>query len=70
MAIPFVMRLVKFADNVIWPRSLVLKLNALPAFSKWVKHAFKQESVTYVWDKDLRERIIERLPAAKAKYAN
>ena len=71
MMTPFVLRLYDFANGIIFPKSLAEKLVALPAFSRWARQAIEQESVMYVWEKDLRiSRIIERLPRAKAKYAN
>lgn len=68
---PFVLRIYDFANDIIWPVALATKLDGLENFSKWAKKCMVDESVTYVWDKEyMVPRIIERLPAARAKYAN
>jgi hypothetical protein len=69
MTIPFVQRFYDFSDDVIWPAALKTKLDQLPIFKKWAENAIKQESVQYVTMPDLVERVRERLPKVKAKYA-
>lgn len=71
MVIPFVLRIYDFANDIIWPATAITKLDKLENFSKWARYGMKHESVMYVWDKEYRvPRMIERLPAAKAKYAD
>ena len=74
MTAPFVIRLRAFANDVIFPSSLAKKMSddtKLPKFSAWTKTWASHPSVTYVWEeKYLVDRIVERLPAAKKKYAS
>ena len=70
MTIPFFMRLYDWSDDAIWPKEVAERLDKLPNLSKWAKHCMKQGSVTYVYPEGLRERVQERLPEAKKKYAN
>ena len=71
MTIPFALRLLRFAEGVILPTSLVTSLAALPAFTRWTEHCFKLESVMYVWEEEkLLQGVRERLDLAKEKYAN
>ena len=74
MTAPFVIRLQAFSNDIIFPSSLAKKMTdetKLPKFCAWTKEWASHPSVTYVWnEKYLVERIIERLPAAKKKYAS
>ena len=70
MIAPFVLRLYDWADDVIWPRALAEGFEKLPVFDAWAKVCMQHESVMYVYDKAMRLRIHERLPRAKAKYAD
>ena len=72
MTAPFVIRMRAFSNDIIFPSSLKARMDGptMPTVSACVKVAITHPSVTYTWDEEyLVPRIIERLPAAKAKYA-
>ncbi|KIX99471.1 uncharacterized protein Z520_05047 [Fonsecaea multimorphosa CBS 102226] len=77
MTIPFVLRLVDFSNDIIFPARLATHIldmdpatSKLPQFAKWAKMCMQHPSVTDTWDKEyMVPRIVERLPAAKRKYA-
>lgn len=74
MTTPFTIRLHAFANGIILPARLatgMLDATTLPRFTRWTELCMVHPSVTYVWERDyLVERVIERLPAAKKKYAS
>ena len=66
----FILRLYDFADDIILPSSLPTALNKLPNFSKWAKACITHNSVTYIWDKELRrQNVRDRLPQARERLA-
>jgi glutathione S-transferase len=66
----FILRLYDFADDIILPSSLPEALDKLPNFSKWAKASITHNSVTYIWDKELRrQNMRDRLPQAREKLA-
>lgn len=73
MTAPFVLRLVDFCNDIIFPSRLataMLDTNSLPNFAKWAELCMQHPSVMATWDKEyMVPRIVERLPAAKKKYA-
>ncbi len=73
MTTPFVLRLIDFCNDIIFPSRLatgMLDPSKLPIFAKWAKLCMAHPSVTYTWDKEyMVPRIVERLPLAKRKYA-
>ncbi|KIW68200.1 hypothetical protein PV04_04161 [Phialophora macrospora] len=77
MTTPFVLRLIDFCNDIIFPSRLAKAMldtnpstSNLPRFAKWAKLCMQHPSVTYTWDKErMVPRVVERLPAAKRKYA-
>ncbi|KAH0840642.1 putative glutathione S-transferase [Fonsecaea pedrosoi] len=77
MTIPFVLRLIDFSNDIIFPSRLAREIldtdsatSKLPRFAKWANLGMQHPSVTYTWDKEyMVPRIVERLPMAKRKYA-
>ncbi|ETI24241.1 hypothetical protein G647_03610 [Cladophialophora carrionii CBS 160.54] len=77
MTTPFVLRMIDFCNDVIFPSRLATAMldtnpstSNIPRFAKWAKLCTQHPSVTCTWDKEyLLPRIVERLPAAKRKYA-
>jgi hypothetical protein len=73
MTAPFILRLIDFCNDIIFPTRLAAQLldeGRTPRFAKWAKLCMQHPSVTCTWDKEyLVPRIVERLPAAKRKYA-
>ncbi|KZF24555.1 thioredoxin-like protein [Xylona heveae TC161] len=70
----FILRVFDFADDIIFPKSVVEPLRQLPNFSKWAAACTSHESVLYIWDKEVRvQRVRDRLEMAKKiagkKYA-
>src|SRR5271155_4914761 len=66
----FILRLYDFADDIILPSSLPTALDKLPNFSKWAKACITHNSVTYIWDKELRrQNVRDRLPQARERLA-
>jgi glutathione S-transferase len=66
----FILRLYDFADDIILPSSLPKALDKLPNFSKWAKACITHNSVTYIWDKELRrQNVRDRLPQARERLA-
>lgn len=66
----FILRLYDFADDIIFPSSLPKVLDKLPNFSKWAKACATHNSVTYIWDKELRrQNARDRLPQARERLA-
>jgi glutathione S-transferase len=66
----FILRLYDFADDIILPSSLPTALDKLPNFSKWAKACMTHNSVTYIWDKELRrQNVRDRLPQARERLA-
>ncbi|OAP64612.1 hypothetical protein AYL99_00584 [Fonsecaea erecta] len=76
MSIPFVLRLIDFSNDVIFPARLAEEIlntdpttGKMPRFAKWAKLCMQHPSVTETWDKEyMVPRVVERLPAAKRKY--
>ena len=73
MTAPFVLRLVDFCNDIIFPSRLataMLDTNKLPRFATWAKLCMEHPSLAKTWDKEyIIPRIVERLPMAKRKYA-
>ncbi|KAJ9604755.1 hypothetical protein H2200_010869 [Cladophialophora chaetospira] len=73
MTTPFILRMVDFCNDVIFPSRLATAMvdaNRFPKFAKWAQLCMQHPSVTSTWDKEyMVPRIVERLPAAKRKYA-
>ncbi|OCT45713.1 glutathione S-transferase [Cladophialophora carrionii] len=77
MTTPFVLRMIDFCNAVIFPSRLATAMldtnpstSNSPRFAKWAKVCIQHPSVTCTWDKEyMVPRIVERLPAAKRKYA-
>jgi len=66
----FILRLYDFADDTIFPSSIPKALDKLPNFSKWAKACIAHNSVTYIWDKELRrQNVRDRLPQARERLA-
>jgi hypothetical protein len=76
MTAPFIIRLLDFANDQIFPSRLaaaILNVNPstakTPRVVKWVDALRGQDSIMSTWDKEyFVPRIVERLPAAKAKF--
>ncbi|EXJ69898.1 uncharacterized protein A1O5_06971 [Cladophialophora psammophila CBS 110553] len=77
MSAPFILRLIDFSNDIIFPARLATQIldsdpatSKWPCFAKWAQLCMQHPSVTYTWDKEyMVPRIVERLPAAKRKYA-
>ena len=73
MISPFTLRLIDFSNDIIFPSRLATSLldpAKTPKFAKWAKLCMQHPSVIATWDKEyMVPRIVERLPAAKRKYA-
>jgi glutathione S-transferase len=77
MTTPFVLRLIDFSNDIIFPSRLAKAMldtnpstSNVPRFAKWAKLCMQHPSVTCTWDKEyMVPRVVERLPAAKKKYA-
>ncbi|KIW92678.1 uncharacterized protein Z519_06525 [Cladophialophora bantiana CBS 173.52] len=77
MSAPFIVRLIDFSNDIIFPARLATQIldndpatSKWPRFATWAKLCMQHPSVTYTWDKEyMVPRIVERLPAAKRKYA-
>ncbi|KIV93105.1 hypothetical protein PV10_04346 [Exophiala mesophila] len=72
MIAPFSLRLLDFANGVIFPTSLKERIKTeTEGFYRWTERVRKHPSVGDTWDPDYYvPRIEERLPAAKTKYAD
>ena len=73
MTTPFTLRLIDFCNDIIFPARLATNMldeTKYPRFAKWVKVCMEHPSVSCTWDKEyMIPRIVERLPAARKKYA-
>lgn len=72
MIAPFSLRLLDFANGVIFPTALKERIKTeTEGFYSWTERAREHPSVGGTWDPEYYvPRIEERLPAAKAKYAD
>jgi hypothetical protein len=70
MAMPFIMLIVDFCDDVVWPAVLLERVTALPAFGPWMDLGLKHESVLHLVARERRKKaVIDMLPMVRKKYA-